>query len=145
MGTGQGTARQRSGGPLVPIVRAVLDTSVVIAHDVPRLDGELAISAATLAELHFGVLVTTNPATRAERLRRLTVLQRRFEALPVDDAVAVSYGMLAAAVTRTGRQPRSRVMDLLIAATAHAHEARLYTRNGEDLRDLEDHIDIVPV
>jgi len=127
------------------MMRAVLDTSVVIAYDVPKLDGELAISAATLAELHFGVLVTTDPATRAERLRRLTLLQHRFDALPVDDAVAVSYGMLAAAVAQSGRQPRSRVMDLLIAATAHAHDARLYTRNGEDLRGLADHIEIVPV
>jgi predicted nucleic acid-binding protein len=127
------------------MMRAVLDTSVVIAHDVPKLDGELAISAVTLAELHFGVLVTTNPATRAERLRRLAVLQHRFEALPVDDAVAVSYGMLAAAVAQSDRQPRSRVMDLLIAATAHAHDARLYTRNGEHLRGLADHIEIVPV
>ncbi len=71
----------------------MLDTSVVIAHDVPEFDGELAISAATLAELHFGVLVTTDPATRADRLRRLAVLQHRFEALPVDDSVAVSYGL----------------------------------------------------
>ncbi|MGH3848373.1 MAG: PIN domain-containing protein [Pseudonocardiaceae bacterium] len=106
------------------MMRAVLDTSVVIAHDVPRLDGALAISAATLAELNFGVLVTTDSATRAERLRRLAILAHRFDALPIDDAVAVSFGMLAAAVARSGRQPRSRVMDLLIAATAHAHEAR---------------------
>ncbi|MGH3852970.1 MAG: type II toxin-antitoxin system VapC family toxin [Pseudonocardiaceae bacterium] len=127
------------------MMRAVLDTSVVIAHDVPRLDGELAISAATLAELNFGVLVTTDSATRAERLRRLAILAHRFDALPIDDAVAVSFGMLAAAVARSGRQPRSRVMDLLIAATAHAHEARLYTRNSEDLKGLADHIEIVPV
>ncbi|MGH3994841.1 MAG: type II toxin-antitoxin system VapC family toxin, partial [Pseudonocardiaceae bacterium] len=123
----------------------VLDTSVVIAQDVPELDGELAISAVTLAELHFGVLVTTNSATRAERLRRLAVLQHRFEALPVDDAVAASYGMLASAVAQCGRQPRSRVMDLLIAATAHVHDARLYTRNAEDLKGLEHHLEIVSV
>ena len=36
-------------------------------------------------------------------------------------------------------------MDLLIAATAYAHGARLYTRNAEDLRGLEDLVDIVPV
>jgi prevent-host-death family protein len=130
--------------PLVLMMRAVLDTSVVIARGIPELDGELAISAATLAELHFGVLVTTDPATRAERLRRLTVLQHHFDALPVDDAVAVSYGMLAAAA-KSGRQPRSRVIDLLIAATAHAHDARLYTRNSEDLKGLATYIDIVPV
>src|SRR3954463_438299 len=111
-------------------MKALLDTSVLIAADVPELDGELAISVASLAELHFGVLVTADGATRAERLRRLLALQRRFDALPVDDDVASSYGQLAAAVVESGRQPRSRVMDLLIAATAHAHGARLYTRNA---------------
>ena len=126
-------------------VRAVLDTSVVIATDVPPLEGELAISSATVAELHFGVLVARDAATRAERLRRLSALQHDFDALPVDDAVAASYGQLAAAVVEIGRQPRARTMDLLIAATAHAHAARLYTRNAKDLIGLEQLIEIVPV
>jgi len=126
-------------------LKAIVDTSVLIATDVPPLEGELAISAAALAELHFGVLVTTDTAVRAERLRRLTAFQRRFTALPVDDAVATSYGQLAAAVVATGRQPRSRVMDLLIAATAHAHSARLYTRNAQDLIGIEHLIEIVSV
>jgi predicted nucleic acid-binding protein len=126
-------------------VRAILDTSVLIATDVPELEGELAISAAALAELHFGVLVTSDAAIRAERLRRLTLFERRFTALPVDEAVAASYGRLAAAVVAAGRQPRARVMDLLIAATAHAHSARLYTRNADDLAGLEELVEIVGV
>jgi predicted nucleic acid-binding protein len=126
-------------------MRAVLDTSVLMAADLPRLDGELAISAVSLAELHFGVLVTTDPSVRAERLRRLAGLQRRFDALPVDDEVAASYGELAAAVVAAGRQPRSRAMDLLIAATAHAHSARLYTRDAGDLAGLEGLVEIVSV
>jgi predicted nucleic acid-binding protein len=126
-------------------VRAILDTSVVVAGDVAALEGELAVSSVTLAELHFGVLVTRDPAVRAERLRRLSVLQRSFEALPVDGDVAASYGILAAAVVAAGRQPRARVMDLLIAATAHAHGARLYTRNGADLVGLEELLEIVSV
>jgi toxin FitB len=128
-----------------PSLKAILDTSVLIAADVPPLDGELAISAAALAELHFGVLATTDAAVRAERLRRLSEFQRRFNALPVDDAVATSYGQLAAAVAAAGRRPRSRVMDLLIAATAHAHSARLYTRNARDLAAIEHLIEIVSV
>ena len=79
-------------------MKAVLDTSVVIASDVRPLSGELAVSAVTVAELHFGVLVAAEPATRAERLRRLSVVQRRFQALPVDDTVAASYGRRAATV-----------------------------------------------
>jgi toxin FitB len=43
----------------------------------------------------------------------------------VDDAAASSYGELAAAVVAAGRPPPARVMDLLVAATAHAHGARL--------------------
>jgi predicted nucleic acid-binding protein len=126
-------------------MRTVLDTSVMIAADVPPLEGELAISAAALAELHFGVLITTDGEVRAERLRRLLEFQRRFTALPVDEAVATSYGRLAAATVAADRQLRSRVMDLLIAATAHAHSARLYTRNPNDLIGIEHLVDIVAV
>ncbi len=126
-------------------MKAILDTSILIATDVPPLEGELVISAAALAELHFGVLVTTDGAVRAERLRRLSAFQRQFAALPVDHAVATSYGQLAAAVAAAGRQPRSRVMDLLIAATAHAYSARLYTRNAIDLAGIEHLVEIVTV
>ena len=126
-------------------MKAILDTSVVLATDVGELEGELAISAATIAELHVGVLVTANPDIRAERLRRLSLLQRSFDALPVDDTVAASYGVLAAAVVAAGRQPRARVMDLLIAATAHAYGARLYTRNAVDLVGLEQLLDVATV
>jgi predicted nucleic acid-binding protein len=79
------------------------------------------------------------------RLARLSGLQRRFDPLPVDDSVAESYGRLAAKTVSHGRQPRRRAMDVLIAATAHAHSASLYTRNAEDLRGLEDLIEIVAV
>jgi predicted nucleic acid-binding protein len=118
--------------------RGVLDTSVLIADDVSPLPGELAISVVSLAELHFGVLLAADDDERARRLSRLSALQRRFDPLPVDEAVAESYGLLAARVVKAGRQPRARVMDLLIAATAHAHGATLYTRNADDLRGLED-------
>ncbi|MFW0153942.1 type II toxin-antitoxin system VapC family toxin [Mycobacterium sp. smrl_JER01] len=126
-------------------VRAILDTSVVIAADVAPVEGELAVSAVTLAELHFGVLVAKESKVRAERLRRLLLLQRSFDALPLDEAVAASYGQIAAAVVDAGRQPRARSMDLLIAATAHAHSARLYTRNLGDFRGLESLVEIIAV
>jgi predicted nucleic acid-binding protein len=72
-------------------------------------------------------------------------VQRRFDPLPIDDVVAESYGMLAARVVKSGRQPQARVMDLLIAATAHAHAATLYTRNAHGLRGLDDLLDIAVV
>jgi len=126
-------------------VKAVLDTSVILGSDVPPLEGDLAVSAATLAELHFGALVARDPGVRAERLRRLSLVERLFDALAIDEEVARSYGRLAAAVASEGRRPRRRVMDILIAATAHAHGARLYTRNPADLQGLDNLLDIVTV
>jgi toxin FitB len=127
-----------------PGVRGILDTSVIIADVIPA-DIEVAISAVTLAELHFGVLVATDDATRAKRLARLSIVQQALDALPVDADVARSYGQLATAVAGKRRNPRARAFDLLIAATAHAHGARLYTRNADDLRGLADLVDVVAV
>ena len=53
--------------------------------------------------------------------------------------------LAALAVVAAGRQPRARSMDLLIATTAHAHAARLYTRNGSDFDGLGDLIDLVTI
>lgn len=130
---------------MAPLTKAILDTSVLIAADVPRLEGALAVSAASVAELHFGALVTDDPDLRAERLRRLTLIEHLYTPLPIDGAVARSYGNLAAAVARSGRQPRARVMDLFIAATAHAHDASLITRNAADLRGIEHLVEIVSI
>jgi len=127
------------------VSRGILDTSVLIATDIVPIPGELAISVVSLAELHFGVLVAKSQEVRATRLTRLSAVQRRFDPLPVDEAVANSYGRLAARVALVGRQPRARVMDLLIAATAHAHDASVYTRNADDLAGLEDLITIVAI
>ncbi|MGL5819772.1 MAG: type II toxin-antitoxin system VapC family toxin [Phycicoccus sp.] len=122
--------------------RGVVDTSVLIGDDLDVLPGHLAISVVSIAELQFGVLVATNHDVRAHRLQRLARLRRFFDPLPVDDAVADSYGQLATRVARHGRQPRARQFDLLIAATAHAHDARLVTRNPKDFRGLEDLVDV---
>ena len=126
------------------VTRALLDTSVLIGGLEP-LPGQLAISVISIVELTFGVLAANDAGIRAQRLARLSGLQRRFDPLPVDDAVADSYGLLAARVVADARQPRRRVMDLLIAATAHAHDATLYTRNPDDLRGLEDLLPIATV
>ncbi|KAA0923011.1 type II toxin-antitoxin system VapC family toxin [Rhodococcus sp. ANT_H53B] len=123
-------------------MRTVLDTSVLIGDSLDRVAGEVAISAISLAELHFGVLVASTSEQRALRLQRLVAVERRFEPLAVDANVARSYGRLAAAVREGGRRPQARALDLMIAATAHAHGARLMTRNAEDLRGIEELVEI---
>ena len=50
-----------------------------------------------------------------------------------------------AAVAETGRSHRRRVADLLIAATAHANDLTLYTRNPDDFAGLDDLIHVIGV
>ena len=123
-------------------MRGLLDTSVVIAAGAADLPDEAAISAATLAELHFGVHLAKDESTRALRLRRLAEIESRFAALPIDEAVARAYGELAAVTVAAGRKVRPRVVDLFIAATARVHEIPLYSRNRKDFEPFAELIDL---
>jgi predicted nucleic acid-binding protein len=122
-------------------VRVLLDTSVLIGAGSPG-DVEGGISVASLAELHFGVLVAVDADERARRAQRLGVIEATFEPLPIDAAVAREWGRLAAAVTARGGQPRRRAVDLAIAATANVHRVPLLTRDVEDFRALRDLVDV---
>jgi predicted nucleic acid-binding protein len=125
-------------------MRVVLDTSVLIAAEHPG-DLEGAISAASLAELHFGVLVAPDDDERGRRTQRLAVVEATFDALPMDARVAREWGRLSAAVASRGGQPRRRAMDLAIAATANAHAVPLATRNAKDLAVIDDLVEILAV
>ena len=121
-------------------MRALLDTSVLIGTGSPG-DLEGAISAATLAELHFGVLVAADEDERARRSQRLGVIEATFDPLPVDAAVAREWGRLAAAVVSRGGKPRRRALDLVIAATANVHSVPLMTLNPKDFALIADLVD----
>ena len=118
-------------------MRALLDTSVLIGATSPG-DLEGAISAASVAELHFGVLVARDPDERALRAQRLGVIEATFHPLPIDAAVAREWGRLAAAVTERGGQPRRRAVDLAIAATANVEAVPLLTNNAGDFALISD-------
>lgn len=127
----------------------LLDTSVVIDwHDpdvVAALPDEVAISAITAAELAAGPHLAATPAEAARRQARLQEVESLLDPLGFDGAAVRSYGLVVAAVAGQGRKPRSRFVDLLIAATAHANDLALYTRNAADFEGLSDLIDVVPV
>jgi toxin FitB len=122
------------------VSRVLLDTSVLLGAGVP-VGVEAAISVASLAELHFGVLVATDPDERARRAQRLGVIEATFDPLPVDAAVAREWGRLAAAVAERGGQPRRRAVDLVIAATANVHDVPLLTADTADLAIIDDLVD----
>ena len=127
----------------------IIDTSVVVDLDrltADALPGRPVISAITLAELAIGPHATTDPQERARRQDRLQRAEALLEVLPFDAPAARAYGLVFAAVSARGRKARgTRALDLLIAATALANRLPLYTRNPDDLRHLEDLVDIVPV
>ena len=122
-------------------MRVLLDTSVLIAAEGPD-DFEGAISAASLAELHFGVIVAKDEDERARRAQRLGVIEAVFEPLPIDAEVAREWGRLTAAVRDRGGQPRRRAVDLAIAATANVYQAPLVTHNGKDFAIIDDLVSI---
>jgi predicted nucleic acid-binding protein len=120
----------------------IVDTSVLIAGAIPK--GErAAISTVSVAELHFGLLSAKDAEARARRAGRLGLIEARFpDPLPVDDAVAREWGRLQAAVAQRGGQPRKRLADLAIAATANVYGATLLTHNVKDFKVIEDLIDV---
>jgi toxin FitB len=119
-------------------VRAVLDTSILIAAPTLPPGIEASVSAVSIAELHFGLLVARTAKTRAERAAQLGTIESTFNSLPLDERVARVLGQLKAAVAERGGKPRKRLADLAIAATAVAHRAVLITANARDLAIVQD-------
>jgi predicted nucleic acid-binding protein len=104
----------------------------------------MAISALSLAEVTSGPHAATDELKRARRQSHLQRIESDFEALPFDVQCARAYGPIYAAVRSIGRKARgARMVDLMIAATAMAHDLPLYTLNAKDLRGLEDLVQIV--
>jgi len=123
-----------------PVVRGLLDTSVVIALEelaAELLPEEPAISALTLAELAAGPLATDDEDERARRQDRLQRVETLLDPLPFDASAARAYGRVYAATRAADRKSRgARAVDLMIAAVALAHELPLFTRNPDDFAHL---------
>jgi predicted nucleic acid-binding protein len=132
----------------VPEIRAdhgLLDTSVLIApEESAYLPAETSISALSLAELTAGPHATDDPGERGRRQSLLQHIESTYDPLPFDASCARAYGPIYSVILETGRKARGRrVVDLLIAATAIAHELPLYTRNPADLHGLNTVLEIV--
>ena len=128
--------------------RGLLDTSVLVDFDrvdPAALPESSAIAAVTLAELAAGPHATNDPAERARRQDRLQWASATWEPLPFDADAARAYARVYAEMRASGRTARARLADLLIAATALAHELPVYTRNSADFAPLERLMPIVPV
>lgn len=127
---------------------AVLDTSVIAAirlYDPSELPETMLVTAVTLGQLSYGPHATDDPAKRAGRVALLQHVEATFDPLPYDQAAARLYGQICAAVRASGRQPRRRASDLMIAATAASNALPLYTANPDDFQGAAALVEVVAV
>jgi predicted nucleic acid-binding protein len=128
--------------------QGLLDTNIVIflaRLSAAHLPDDMVISSVTLAELSAGPHHTDDPVERAKRTSILQHAEATFDPLPFDAEAARAYGLIAAAVLASGRKPRSRLADLMLAAIARANQLPLYTTNPADFPGLDDLITVIPV
>jgi toxin FitB len=125
----------------------LLDTNVVSEWAKPQPNPDVVawlaevdedrtfISVITLAELRSGI-ASLATGRRRDRLETWLAhdLLTRFEGrmLPIDAAVADSWGRITASAKTTGRSIHA--MDAFLAATAHVHQLTLVTRNVSDFQ-----------
>jgi predicted nucleic acid-binding protein len=127
---------------------AVVDTNVIAAlklYDPSELPDTMLIAAVTLGELSYGPHATDDPVKRAGRVALLQYVEATFDSLPYDQDAARLYGQICAAVRATGREPRKRSSDLMIAATAASNRLPLYTANPDDFKGAEGFTEVVGI
>lgn len=95
----------------------------------------LFLSVLTIGEIRKGIHLHPDAARRAKREAFLASdVRERFEdrILPIDDAVAERWGLLAAKA-KTEKNHALPVIDGLLAATALHHDLTFVTRNAGDV------------
>jgi tRNA(fMet)-specific endonuclease VapC len=108
------------------------DGTEAILDKLAKHDGEVLLSALSLAELQRGIY--RDPRFTAIRQARLEILLRGLPVLPFDAAAARAYGRIIAQCGWV----RGRDYDRMIAAHALSSGSILVTNNVADFRDIPD-------
>lgn len=126
----------------------VLDTCTYIDLDLldpADLPAVPELTAVTFAELHQGVAMAKDPATRAARMEKLGAAVADFDPLPFDGDAAARYGTLVTLTLAIRRDARPRKMDLMIAAIASVRGVPLFTRNADDFKGLDSTVTVIAI
>lgn len=114
-----------------------LDTSVLV----DALTGGGSTAPALRQAIEGGERIAVSTIVLYEWLRgprRKAELAAQAALFPADEAVGFDprTATIAADLYRRVRRPRGRELDLAIASCALAHDAALWTLNGEDFADI---------
>jgi predicted nucleic acid-binding protein len=93
------------------------------------------LSPVNLAEIRFGIELMTD----ARQKQRATATFRRLRRKPllrITAETAEVFGILSAALTRSGRGHDFRIQDVWLAAQAVQQKFTLLTANAKDFRDI---------
>ena len=106
------------------------DGTEAVLEKLTEHDGEVVLSALSLAELQRGIY--RDSKFTAVRQARLQVLLRGLPVLPFDASAAIAYGRI---IAQCG-WARGRDYDRMIAAHAISSGCVLVTNNKADFRDI---------
>lgn len=110
-------------------IRVLNGTSPQLVARLRNLDpAEIRLCAVVKAELAFGARNSTHVAENLSLLERFFA---PFVSLPYDDRCADQYGLIRADLARSGQLIGPN--DLLMAATARAHDLTLVSHNTREL------------
>ena len=123
----------------------LIDTSLWIAvergalaaadiHAITRQE-PIYLSPVNLGEMRFG-LELLKPGPLKQRAMAMLRRVRRKPQLRITVETGETFGMLAAKLRKSGKDPHVRVNDLWLAAQAVQRDLRLLTSNGKDFADI---------
>ncbi|MBE9062029.1 type II toxin-antitoxin system VapC family toxin [cf. Phormidesmis sp. LEGE 11477] len=92
--------------------------------------GDVVISAITLAELEYGVYRSSSEVTRQRNRQSLDALVKRILPVPFEQGAARAYALVRAAAPKKQRD----ALDKLIASHAKSLNLTLVTNNLSDFR-----------
>ncbi len=93
----------------------------------------ISISIITYMEIYQGVLRSHDPVLAQDQLKAFVA---EVPILPFTRSVAERCAQLRETLRKQGKRPQRRALDIMIAATALAHDLVLVTRNVADYQDL---------
>ncbi len=114
------------------VVVAFLNGNKLISKKIRDEIGQVALSTLVVAELDYGVKVSQKTKENLEKLYRLLDI---VQIVPFDTECAKIFGTIKSKLRSMGK-PTGEV-DVLIAASAIAHDAILATANKRHFENIE--------